>query len=589
VYPTASLSISELLSGPYLLNIPIYQRPYSWGREQAEQLLDDLMDASGLGSDGTSDPSYFLGTVLLMDGPGTETTKLSPKMSAREFDVIDGQQRLVTLMTLFAVLRDLETDPKKPISKRVQAMLLAQQGTRFFRTERFRLHLASRDRTVFEDNILQAGSVLLPPDIFAQSLSEATLLDVRDLYRSALAELSESTRKVLADFIADHCFVVIVVGHDIDKAHQMFVVLNERGKKLQRNDILKSDILSRMTTADADWAVRMWDDTSLALGDGFEPFFGHLRTIYGYGRLQIVSGVRTVIREAGGSEPFFKDVFLPLAKAYALVRSSGEGVLPGGMTRILSYLNRLPDADWAPAAILALKDWQRNPDRAAFLLAETERLANLTRLLCAGSGKRVRRFADLIKAIRSGEPIDRTHPVLQMSRDEVRSIAFHLKDFHKRNPKVCKLLLLRLGDELGDPAANVDPELYTIEHVLPQRPSAASPWRQCFASAEERSQLVESLGNLVLITQQENDKARNASFELKKEIYAKATGKAPLLAITRDVLYEREWRRPEIEAREQRLIALIEQLWRIDIQSQRPALRSASQVPGDPTLAPPPA
>jgi hypothetical protein len=587
VYPTASLSISELFSGPYLLNIPIYQRPYSWGREQAEQLLDDLMEASGLGSDGSADPSYFLGTVLLMDGPGAETTRLSPKMSAREFDVIDGQQRLVTLMTLFAVLRDLETDSRKPLSKRVQSMLLAQQGARFFRTERFRLHLASRDRTVFEDNILQPGSVMLPPDITAPSLSEATLLDVRDLYRTSLAELNGGARKVLADFIGDHCHVVVVVGHDIDKAHQMFVVLNERGKKLQRNDILKSDILSRMTAGDANWAVRMWDDISLELGEGFESFFGHLRTIYGYGRLQIVSGVRTVIREAGGSVLFFKDVFLPLAKAYTLVRSSGEGVLPFGMTRILNYLNRLPDADWAPAAILALKDWQRDPDRAAFLLAEIERLANLTRLLCAGSGKRVRRFADLIKAIRSGEPIDKTHPVLQMSREEVRSIAFHLKDFHKRNPKVCKLLLLRLGDELGGPAASVDPELYTIEHVLPQRPSALSPWRQSFASAEERSQLVESLGNLVLITQQENDKARNAPFELKKEIYAKATGKAPLLAITRDVIYEREWRRPQIEAREQRLVGLIEQLWRIDIQSQRPALRSASQVPGDPTLAPP--
>ena len=78
-----------------------------------------------------------------MDAPGTETAKLSPKMSAREFDVIDGQQRLVTLMTIFAVLRDLETEPRKPISKRVQGMLLAQQGASFFRTERYRLHLAS--------------------------------------------------------------------------------------------------------------------------------------------------------------------------------------------------------------------------------------------------------------------------------------------------------------------------------------------------------------------------------------------------------------------------------------------------------------
>jgi hypothetical protein len=205
----------------------------------------------------------------------------------------------------------------------------------------------------------------------------------------------------------------------------------------------------------------------------------------------------------------------------------------------------------------------------------------LTRLLCAGSGKRVRRFAELIKVMRSGVPIDASHPVLQMSRDEVRGVAFHLKDFHKRNPKVCKLLLMRLGDELAGEMDVVDPDLYTIEHVLPQRPAASSPWRQKFASSEERAQLVESLGNLVLITQQENDRARNASWEDKKQIYAKASSRVPLLAITRDVLGETEWCKEQIEARELRLIELVGKLWRIDLLGQRPGVRPPPLKPVD--------
>jgi hypothetical protein len=212
----------------------------------------------------------------------------------------------------------------------------------------------------------------------------------------------------------------------------------------------------------------------------------------------------------------------------------------------------------------------------------------LTRLLCAGSGKRARRFAELIKVIRAEEPIDATHPVLQMSRDEVRSIAFHLKDLHKRNPKICRLILMRLSDEMGDASIDADPDLYTIEHVLPQRPSASSSWRQCVPNAEVRAELVDCLGNLVLITQQENDKARNASWVEKREIYGSmSAGKVPLLAVTRDVLGEREWRRPEIEAREQRLIGLIEKLWRIDIKSQRPASRSSTQAPEQQKPLPP--
>jgi hypothetical protein len=579
VYPTASLTISELFFGPYLLNIPLFQRPYSWGREQAEQLLDDLMEAAGIAADNDADETYFLGAVVLMDAPGAETAKLSPKMTPREFGVIDGQQRLVTLMTLLAVLRDLENDDKKPVGKRVQNMLIAQLGTRFFRTERFRLHLSTRERAVFEDFVLLPGSSGQPANILSPSVAEATLLDVRDRFRTVLSEMTNSARRTLTEFIAERCYVVVIVGNDIDRSHQMFVVLNERGKKLQRNDILKSDILARMSTGDAKWAVAMWDEVSLALGEGFEAFFGHLRTIYGHGRLQIVSGVRQVIRDSGGSELFFKDVFLPLAKSYVLVRSNGADVLPAEMQQTLAYLNRLPEADWAPAAIIALKDWKKDPNRAAFLLKEIERLAMLTRLLCAGSGKRVRRFAELIRAMRAGDPIDVTHPALQMSRDEVRGVAFHLKDFHKRNPKICKLLLLRLGDEMSGGMDAVDPDLYTIEHVLPQRPSASSPWRQVFASAEERAQLVESLGNLVLITQQENDRARNASWDEKRQIYAKSSSRSPLLSITRDVLDEPDWRKEQIEARELRLVGLIDRLWRVDLLAQRPGARAAVTKP----------
>lgn len=575
VYPTASLSIAELFSGPYLLNIPLFQRPYSWGREQAEQLLDDLMEAAGVGGSSESEQTYFLGAVVLMDAPGAETVRLSAKMTPREFGVIDGQQRIVTLMTLLAVLRDLESDAKKPVGKRVSSMLVAQLGTRFFRTERFRMHLSTRERAVFEDNILLPGRSVQPAYLALPSVAEATLLEVRDRFTAVLSEMTNTARRTLADFVADCCYVVVIVGSDIDRSHQMFVVLNERGKKLQRNDILKSDILSRMATGNGKWAADVWDEMALALGEGFEAFFGHVRTIYGHGRLQIVSGVRQVIRDCGGSEAFFRDVFLPLAKAYVLVRSNGANVLAPDMQRTLIYLNRLPEGDWAPAAMMALKDWKRDPGRSALLLREIERLAMLTRLLCAGSGKRVRRFSELIKAMRNDEPIDESHPILQLSREEVRGIAFHLKDFHKRNPKVCKLLLLRLGDELESGMDAVDPDLYTIEHVLPQRPSATSPWRQVFASTEERSQLVESLGNLVLITQQENDRARNATWDEKKAIYAKGSAKAPVLAITRDVLGESEWRKAQIEAREMRLLQLVEKLWRIDLLAQRQGARGA--------------
>ena len=105
---------------------------------------------------------------------------------------------------------------------------------------------------------------------------------------------------------------------------------------------------------------------------------------------------------------------------------------------------------------------------------------------------------------------------------------------------------------------------YTLEHVLPQNPSATSEWRRWIPAAEERNACTESIGNLVLISQKQNDKARNGAFAAKKAVYAESDPKVPLLAITGDVLNAAEWRRFDIEAREERLHAFIQKIWRID-------------------------
>lgn len=580
--PTASLTISELLSGPFLLNVPVYQRPYSWGREQAEQLLEDLIEAAGLGANVEPDPDYFLGTILLMDSPGNVTTRLSPKITTREFDIVDGQQRLVTMQTLFSVLRDLEAHAKKPMGKRVQGIVTAQQGARFFRTERTRIHIASKDQAFFDKHVLQPGATLKEAEGDELSPSESALIAVREHFARELQEMPEAARDALFAYAADNCFVVVIVSHDIDRAHRTFIVLNERGKKLQRNDILKADVLSRLPAASLPLGVKIWDDVSAELGNDFEKFFAHLRTIYGYTRPEIVSGVRSVVRDAGGADVFLGAVFLPLSKPYKLICTNGEGVLPSTMVRHLKYLNRLSDADWGPAAMIALKDWEADPAGAERALAEIDRLAHLSRMLCMGGGKRVRRFAELVGLLQSGETLSSSSPPLQLTREETRNISFHLKDMHKRNQKTCKLVLLRLSDEIDGAHASVNPEDYTIEHVLPQRTSATSEWRRWFPSPDDRGRLVESIGNLVLITQKQNQKAKNASFVTKKEIYATPEAGRPLLAITQDIMDAEQWQAAEIAAREERLLKTLERIWRLDLGTAKPSAGAVAQTPDRP-------
>jgi hypothetical protein len=168
---------------------------------------------------------------------------------------------------------------------------------------------------------------------------------------------------------------------------------------------------------------------------------------------------------------------------------------------------------------------------------------------------------DLIKA---KAPIVPGEGPFHITRDEVRNIAYHLRTFYKRDQPVCKLLLLRLNDELARSVTLLQPSDYSIEHVLPLRPGAKSEWRRWFPDAEEREMCTESLGNLVVVTKAQNEKARNKEFARKREIY-RGFDDTPVLPITRDAVEAPVWRAGEIRSREGRLMELIRDTWNIDL------------------------
>ena len=99
------INLDKLFTDEYEFVIPEYQRPYTWGVEHAVQLLVDLQEAL----ERDLDEPYFLGSIVLVKDAQ------SPRA-----EVIDGQQRLVTLTLLLAVLRDIVEDPslRKDIHER---------------------------------------------------------------------------------------------------------------------------------------------------------------------------------------------------------------------------------------------------------------------------------------------------------------------------------------------------------------------------------------------------------------------------------------------------------------------------------------
>ena len=80
--------IEDILNAPCQFAIPIYQRDYKWGTEEAQELIEDLKNYSGSDTE-----TLFLGNLIF------EKTK------EQKTFVVDGQQRMTTIVLLLIACR----------------------------------------------------------------------------------------------------------------------------------------------------------------------------------------------------------------------------------------------------------------------------------------------------------------------------------------------------------------------------------------------------------------------------------------------------------------------------------------------------
>ena len=109
IFEAQSKSLRELLSDNGLgLYLPPYQRPYGWGKDKVEKLLDDTLH--GLRNLGEAPDSFtFLGTVITIHDVNHVTVNpiVKPEVPSKVLTVIDGQQRLSSLLLLLVSLHNL--------------------------------------------------------------------------------------------------------------------------------------------------------------------------------------------------------------------------------------------------------------------------------------------------------------------------------------------------------------------------------------------------------------------------------------------------------------------------------------------------
>jgi hypothetical protein len=567
-FPAQTVSVGQLLANPFVIEAPAYQRSFAWADKEAGKLLDDIVSGP-FAEAGARNGEYFLGAMLFIERP--PASRLRNWRPWRVLEVVDGFQRLTTLIVLLCVLRDLDEDDGKPANAR----LLAAIGTGQAPSARPRLSVAGPEEAFFLAHVRAPGATRVEPNGANRSPAQERILQVRDHFVAALMGYDAAERRKLAEFVLDQCCVVQVLATDIDQAHRMFEVLNARGKPLARNDILKAELLDGVPAEQALAAKVIWEKAEARAGSHFEQLFSHIRAMYRRPDDKVISDIRQIAAEKGGAWPFIEKILQPSATIFDDILNARHAGHPqsASIAQYLRYLGWHSFSDWLPPAMLWWLERGEDVEGLSQFLRRLDRLALGVKILGIGGSKRARRFGMVALAIADGGDLDGPGNPLELTRPELKTIEYNLRDLHVRNAPAAKHLLLRLGDaEAGKPESATLPEDMTVEHVLPRKLGATSQWRGWHPDPEIRDRCTHSLGNLVLVTKAQNDRAGNLDFARKLEIYFNTPG-APIPILNQDLRGRADWRTADIKAREARLMRLIEELWDFDL----PKLRGEAQ------------
>ncbi|NHB29187.1 DUF262 domain-containing protein [Helicobacter pylori] len=197
--------------------IPIYQRLYSWGKEQCKQLWDDIIKIGG--NDKMN--GHFIGSILyVLDG---NTHSNNPLL------IIDGQQRLTTITLLFIALRNHSSDEVK--RKEIESYLINNNKDG---DKKFRLILSESDK----DTLL----FLIDKNKRKPSEPSVKIVENFELFEKWISENTDKLETIFKG-LKKLMIVWISLEKGKDDPQLIFESMNSKGIELTQTDLIRNYIV----------------------------------------------------------------------------------------------------------------------------------------------------------------------------------------------------------------------------------------------------------------------------------------------------------------------------------------------------------
>lgn len=563
--------VLQTLFADRVFRIPHYQRFYSWQSRQRQDLFNDLSKLAT----GKDDQHHFMATIVCHK---TAETKDVGASQYRVYDIVDGQQRLTTLILLLKCI-ELALDEKSEERSELGRVLVKRDGHLIL------LQTNNANELNFNRFIREGRP---PQDADIQTYSDRNLAAaIREC--TAYVDKWRSTSGVLGlmRLVLHRLGFVVFDTEDSRLVYTVFEVLNSRGLAVDWLDKTKSVLMGRayeLTTTPAALQAEMgalqniWGDIYREIAKEDIPGDEILRitaTLYygpGQGKLRSAEESLDLLKEKCKTfdqprkiSERLLDVARKLVELYA-------SPYLGPVTAIL-HARLLAVAIKSATGVSELErarlldQWERVTFRIFGLFDKDSRtkVGDYVRLaaLIVGNDIDTRTYNQIMKALRD---IGQEYPFSDALDQELAR-----KDWYD-HPEECRYVLWsyeeHLAKSLGDGATVDEKEkgrvwklraVDSLEHVFPQNHQAPG-WKGKMKNANGKLQDADAhigrIGNLLLLPEKVNKEAQDRAFSDKKTSYAKHN-----LRMIHKVRDLPDWTLVDIEAREKNILAWAKTRW----------------------------
>ena len=551
-----TISFSGIISGDNIYQVPLFQRDYSWKENNWDDLWLDIINAI------KTDTRHYMGSIVLI------------KKQKKQFEIIDGQQRITTLsimaLSCIQFLNDLIEDGVNVEDNKERKDILMKKFIGFKSPKSLlfspKLKLNKLNDPIYSSYLIQFHKV---PNPSREPVSNKNLIKAFDYFYKRLNNeiyVESSIEKIIdfIEFVGDNLQFIQITVIDELNAYLVFETLNDRGIPLTVTDLFKNYLFSRVDEEDHAHIKNKWENILKYIK--YKDFAYFLRYFW-ISRNRIITEkelFKAIKRNIETQEDVI-DIISELevhAEVFNALSDPKDDLWKGNAD-IAKYLSELQLFGVKQPFALLLAAHEKFNDSEFAKIVKICSVITFRYSVISGLKTNILEqvYSRAANNIINGKSTNPTQVFNDLSNlyvsDEIFTNNFTLKSIRTTSKnRLVRYILYKIENKNSSNGSfHYEDDNGTIEHILPENPS--EDWNKYFVK-DTQIEFIYRLGNYSILEQKLNKQCENKLINEKIPFYKKSK-----YSLSNEFQFE-EWNPNRLKQRQSKMAKIAKQIWRLD-------------------------